>query len=112
LLDTPARENTAAPSHVTVTPLIDLLRAVLAKTGEFVIRPMPEEYVDRFFGLTIFRENSAYIADQTDDEWLKTLVHELHHHLLGPCDRAFAQAAEQLVHDATDGTLAAMGLPR
>jgi hypothetical protein len=112
LSDTPTRVNTAAPSSVTVTPLVDLLRALLAKTGELVLRPMPADMAEEFLGLTVFRERSAYIAEQSDDEWLKTLVHELHHHPLGPCDREFAQAAEQLVQDSTARTLAAMGVAR
>jgi hypothetical protein len=49
-----------------VTPLVDLLRSVPAKTGEIVIRPMPAEHADEFLGLTIFRERSAYIADDQD----------------------------------------------
>ena len=104
-------ENLAAPSSLDCAPLVELLRAVLVKTGEIVIRPMHEEDAAAgYLGLTHFATRSVFVAEGQDDaEWLTTLIHELHHHLLGPCEPRFADAAEQLVEDATARTLAAMG---
>ena len=53
ILPAPASvENLAAPPSAAVgASLVELLRAVLASTGEIVIRPMEPELAGRYLGL-------------------------------------------------------------
>jgi hypothetical protein len=105
--------GTVPLSPAPFAPVVELLRAVLARTGEIVVQSMPESHTGRYLGLTHFPSNLMYINDDQDDaEWLETLVHELHHMLDGPVHRKLKGAAELKVRAATADTLAAMGVTR
>ena len=101
---------TRPATRTAVSPLLDLLRSVVAQYGEVTFRALPADHEHSETGhLLPHRHEIGLPNDPDDGRFLTTLVLGLYDLSLADLDPRLQQTADRFAEDATRATLAAMG---
>lgn len=101
---------TTTSTCTAVSPLLDLLRSVVAQYGELTLRAIPADHEHSETGyLKPYKREIGLPNDADDGRFLTTLVLSLYDLSLADLDPRLTASADRFAEDATRRLLAAMG---